>query len=175
MEPRKGWLLTKNGQTYEVPEPLLDEEIISWPFTLQELSPGQHTPMLSPSDFYRRHELVPGEAYIYINENLSLNGIPEAVIRQMLGPSAARRPTRFDLPLRDLASISDGIAERTMETRPQCVLIIPTGMWQDATPSSRTVFHNMCKIHRLTYRVEDTGIGPAYWDCTSSGALPSTG
>src|SRR5450759_443335 len=166
MVPRKGWLLTKNGQKHEVPEALLDDEIISWPFTLQEVSPGGRTPILSPSDFYRRHELVPEEAYIYLNENLSPNSIPETVIRQMLGPLAAKRPTRFDLGLRDLVSISDGIAQRTMETRPHCVLIIPSGMWHDATHSTRTVFHNMCNIHTLKYRVEDTGIGPAYWDCT---------
>jgi hypothetical protein len=169
MTLRKGWLLTRKGQTHEVPEALLDDEIISWPFTLQEMPPGGRTPMLSLGDLYRRHEVAPGQAYLYLQESVSLNSISETVIRQMLGPLAVKRPTRFDVVPRDLASISNGIAERTMETHPHCILIIPKGMWQDATHATRTVFQNMCNIHNLKYNVEDSGIGPAYWDCASVG------
>jgi hypothetical protein len=146
---------------------MLDLEHIHWPFTLPEVQPGQRTPMLTDRDSYRRHELVPGEAYLYLREHLSPHSVADETIRELLGPAlAAKRPTRFDVKPRDLQLISDGIAERTMETRPHCVLVIPQGMWNDAAKDTRTIFHNMCRIHRLDYRVENVGIGGAFWDCS---------
>lgn len=162
--PPRGWIWLKSGERHEVPEHLLDKETIFWPFGLAEVRPGRPTPMMSEP--YRRHALVPGEAYIYTAEGVNPRTIPEATIQELLGPLASRRPTRVEVAPRSLSLISDGIAQRTMETWPQCVLVIPAGMWADASDPSRQVFQNICRIHGVSYRMENTGISGAYWDCS---------
>ena len=89
--PRKGWILFRSGKRQEVPEPLLDEEQISWPPTLPEKQPGEKTRMITPKDLYRRHEIVPGEAYIYLQTNRELQEVSEDTIREILGPHASGR------------------------------------------------------------------------------------
>jgi hypothetical protein len=80
---RRGWLIDRDGKRHHVPEPLLDEEEITWPPTLSEKRPGERTKMLSASDFYRRHELVPDEVVLFLATERSLEDVPEQVIADL--------------------------------------------------------------------------------------------
>ncbi len=164
MTKRIGWLLTPAGQRHQLPDHLLEEEVLSWPLSLPEMSPGAAVQYLDSSSMYRRHELVPGEAYVFLRENLKPHNIPESVIAELLGPElVSKQPRRWNVQPRSLRLIADGIGDRSLELRPNCRLIFPTAMWQDATDSERTVFTNLAKIHGVNFRVENTGVGPAYW------------
>jgi len=151
---QQGWIVPQSGEAQELPGYVLDDETISWPFTGPE----------SARRLYRRHEIVPGKAFLYVLENLSPRSVPEQKIRQLLGPLASKRPTRFGVAPGDLQFISNGIADRTLETYAHCTLMIPIAMWNDANQATQTIFHNMCKIHGLKYKVDNIGMS-AFWDC----------
>jgi hypothetical protein len=151
---KKGWIVPQRGEAQEIPGYVLDDEIISWPFTVPE----------SARHLYRRHEIVPEEAFLYVLENLSPRSVPEQKIRELLGPLSSKRPTRFGVAAGDLQFISNGIADQTLETYPHCTLMIPIAMWNDANQATRTIFHNMCQAHRVKYQVNDVGMS-AFWDC----------
>jgi hypothetical protein len=159
----RGWLLRPPGKAIEVPEHLLENDELTYPWTLQEMKPGQAVKYIDPSDTYRRHELVEGEAYLFLRDSSRMGDVSEAQIRELLGPLAAKRAKMFEVLPRDLAMISQGLGDRSLERHGGCVLIIPKSMWQDADPGMRTLFSNIAKIERINYRVEDIGLGGAYW------------
>jgi hypothetical protein len=160
---RRGWLFRPGAQAVEVPEHLLDYRELSYPWTLQEVKPGEPVPMIDVNDLYRRHELVAAEAYLYLRDSSRLADVSEQQIRQLLGPLASKRPTRFEVKPRDLQLIANGIADRTLELHGGCTLIIPSGIWEDASVTTRNVFVNLARIHGVSYRVEDIGLGGPFW------------
>jgi hypothetical protein len=85
---RQGWILLDDGTFLAVPVPLLAYEEITWPPTLPEIRPGLPAPLISEGDFYRRHEIVRGEAYVFLKAPLAPSDIPEDQILKLLGRSS---------------------------------------------------------------------------------------
>ena len=84
MEKQRGWIRTRDGQTYPVPPDLLEEEEITWPPTFPEKKAGQPVKYLGPDDFYRRHEIIEGEAFLYLPHELALDNIAGEEIERLL-------------------------------------------------------------------------------------------
>ncbi len=74
----------QDGQRHIVPDYLLDEEEIRWPPGMPEVRPGQGTPLFSQDDLYRRHEIVEGEAYLFLKRDFTPHDIPPGVIEDLL-------------------------------------------------------------------------------------------
>jgi hypothetical protein len=85
MHERQGWIITKDGSRHSVPEFLLDHEEITWPPVMREKGAAQQTHMLSASDFYRRHEIVSGEVYLFLRDSSTLADVPPNVIDELRG------------------------------------------------------------------------------------------
>lgn len=158
----KGWLMRPLGEVVEVPEHILDNEEISYPWTLPELASGQPV-QFADLTTYRRHELIAGEAYLYLRDSSGLERVNERDIRRLLGPLAAQRPTVFPVVARSLAELSRAIGERTIERHAGCVLVVPDRMWSDASKEVQTMFHNLARIESVEYRREAFIHGGAYW------------
>jgi hypothetical protein len=158
----RGWLMRMKGEIVEVPEFLLDHEELAYPWALQEQEPGSPV-QLTDQTFYRRHEILPGEAFLYLRDGTALGRIEESVIRRLLGASAIKRPTRFPVELMDLRALKDGLGERTLERHAGCVLVIPSDMWETSPKDLRSIFHNLCRVEDVQYEVQMFAGERAFW------------
>lgn len=84
MTVRRGWILLKTGRTVEVPDSLLDEEEITWPPALLEKALGEGVHYISEKDFYQRHELIEGEAFVYLAHDRKVPHIEPETIENLL-------------------------------------------------------------------------------------------
>jgi hypothetical protein len=66
---RRGIIILEGGTWLAVPEPVLDEEEITWPLGLPEKEAGHSPKYFAADDFYRRHELVPGKFYVFAKDS----------------------------------------------------------------------------------------------------------
>jgi hypothetical protein len=83
---RRGWIFLTDGQVEEVPSYLLDEEEITWPPTLPEKAPGEPVRYLSAKDFYRRHEIIEGQAFLYLAHGIDLTDVDPAIVEGLVQP-----------------------------------------------------------------------------------------
>ncbi len=81
---RRGRIVTRDGTVHEVPEFMLDEEEIRWPPGMPQRRPGEPIAMISQDDFYRRHEIVEGEAYLFLKREFMPGDVPPGVIEELL-------------------------------------------------------------------------------------------
>lgn len=81
---RRGWILTPDGSWHAVPHFLLDEGMISWPLGMPRRRPGEPVVMLTPDDFYLRHEVVEGEVYVFLRHNIQPADLPLDALNQLL-------------------------------------------------------------------------------------------
>jgi len=87
MVNRRGRIVLRDGTVEDVPDFLLDDEEIAWPPTLPEKRAGAPVRYLSASDFYRRHEIIEGQAFLYLPPVRELSDIdPEIIERFRQGP-----------------------------------------------------------------------------------------
>lgn len=84
MTKRRGRIVTKQGYRHDVPERFLDEEIITWPPELSGANAATQLSEHSQDNFYRRHEIVPGEAYLYLPIHETITDVPDAIIKELL-------------------------------------------------------------------------------------------
>ena len=81
---RRGMVVTRDGKGEPVPEYMLDQETITWPPGLPAVRPGQATPLISAENLYRRHEIVEGEAYLFLKHDFMPSDVPPGVIEELL-------------------------------------------------------------------------------------------
>lgn len=67
--PRKAIIIHPDRRWEPVPEPFIDYEEMPWPPVLPASPSGQVTPILKPSDFYRRHTLIEGELFVFLKDS----------------------------------------------------------------------------------------------------------
>lgn len=84
MAIRRGWIFLRSGRTEEVPAFLLDEEEIAWPPTLPEKEPGKGVQYISDKDFYRRHEVVEGEAFVFLAHDRTISDKDREIVQKLL-------------------------------------------------------------------------------------------
>lgn len=80
---RRGWVITEDG-SFELPDPLLDDEFVRWPLGMPTEGSAASTAMFAVEDLYWRHEVIPDEAYVYLKRSCNLADIPEDEIRILL-------------------------------------------------------------------------------------------
>jgi hypothetical protein len=80
---RRGRIVLKDGQVRDVPSQLLDDEEISWPPTLPEKRPSEPVRYLSAKDFYRRHEIVEGQAFLYLPHGLDVSEVDPSIVEAL--------------------------------------------------------------------------------------------
>jgi hypothetical protein len=74
---RKAWVLTKDGKDARGARIRARPKGDFVPLTLDEVSRGKRTWILTDKDFYRRHELGPGEAYLFVGDDTGMSRVPE--------------------------------------------------------------------------------------------------
>lgn len=74
-----------DGKTQEVPAFLLDREEITWPPSMPVKKPGEPVQYLKPTDFYRRHEIIEGQAYLFLKDSTPLTPEIEQWVRDQCG------------------------------------------------------------------------------------------
>lgn len=65
MPTKRGIIILDNNTWAEVPATMLEDEEITWPPGMPAKPAGSPVKVLSLEDFYRRHEVVPDEFYVY--------------------------------------------------------------------------------------------------------------
>lgn len=85
--PRRGRLITSDGVAHDVPEHMLDREVLSWPFGMPEKKPGAPTKILSLGELFERHEVVKDSAYIWTRAD-SPRDATEKEIQALLRPNS---------------------------------------------------------------------------------------
>jgi hypothetical protein len=78
---RRGWIITPDGQSHELPEVVLDQEVLSWPLGLDEVEPGRRVRFLKEGDLYRRHEIVRDTAYVWMKPSPARQVTPDEIER----------------------------------------------------------------------------------------------
>lgn len=81
----RGWILTRSGERFVVPEPVLNDEEIFWPLEMPLVKPGQPYPMIRSEDAYRRHQLEGYNVIIYLPIEMDLEDLPKETIEEILG------------------------------------------------------------------------------------------
>jgi hypothetical protein len=84
MNSKRGWLLDRDGNWHAVPHSFLDDEEIPFPFHLDLKMPGKPVRYLKPDDWYKRHDIVPGESYIYLRPEKSVHDVSQSEIDDLL-------------------------------------------------------------------------------------------
>lgn len=83
MRLRRGRIVTREGTVHDVPPYLLDDEEILWPPGLAPKPPGAPAQLVGMENLYRRHEIVQGEAYLYLPDSARVEDVPQHVIDEL--------------------------------------------------------------------------------------------
>jgi hypothetical protein len=81
---RRGWVITEEGKSHRLPDPVLDQDYTLWPLGMPQMKPGEPVKYFSEEDFYWRHEIVEGEAYVYLKKPRTLKDVPPEEIDKLL-------------------------------------------------------------------------------------------
>ncbi len=77
---KRGWIMSKDGNTEEVALYVLKHEHITWPPTMHVKEPGEPIKYFTGEDMYRRHEVIEGAAYLYLQDTEANKDVPTDLV-----------------------------------------------------------------------------------------------
>lgn len=86
----RGWIFFPDGRHEEIATHLLQDETISWPPHFPVKEPGQGIHYMKLSNLYRRHEVIPNEAYVFLQDSTPNAEVPQDIL--MWVQAEAKKP-----------------------------------------------------------------------------------